>query len=57
MPLNVCYEGKAWKAYYFNILNLERDLKEMVRFLDSMDKAKEEVTAIIPDIGWSRHRS
>ncbi len=51
MPLNVCYEGKAWKAYYFNILNLERDLKEMVRFLDSMDKAKEEVTAIIPDIG------
>ena len=51
MPLDVCYEGKAWKVYYFSISDFVGELQDFARFLDSIDTTREEVIAIVPNSG------
>ncbi len=54
MPLNVCYEGKAWKTYYFVIDDLVKEMQDFARFLDTIDGAQEEIVSIVPNTGWVR---
>ncbi|MBO3840134.1 MAG: hypothetical protein QXU09_02600 [Thermoproteota archaeon] len=48
----VKHSGKHWKIYYYPIGSFEDDLPMFGKFLEEVRDRGEEVSAIIPNIGW-----
>lgn len=52
--VQVRYDGKPWKVYYYDIDTLRIDLPGFGRFLDSIEENGEEVCTIVPNIGVTK---
>ncbi|MBO3800255.1 MAG: hypothetical protein FGF52_04305 [Candidatus Brockarchaeota archaeon] len=48
----VKHSGKHWKIYYYPIGSFEDDLPMFGKFLEEVRERGEEVSAIIPNMGW-----
>jgi hypothetical protein len=49
--LGIPHDGKAWKIYYYQITNFEKELGAFGNFLEEMEQNGETPTAIIPNVG------
>ncbi len=50
--VSVKHEGKRWKIYYYSIDSFEYDLTKFGDFLESVEERGEEVSSIIPNMGF-----
>ena len=50
--VTVSHDGKHWKVYYYSVDLFREDLPIFGKFLDLLQESGEEVSAIIPNIGW-----
>jgi len=49
--VNVKYDGYKYRIYYFSIDDLEEELDQVGKFLDSLCEKGEVICEIIPNIG------
>jgi hypothetical protein len=49
--VNVKYDGYKYRIYYFSIDDLEEELAQVGKFLDSLCEKGEVICEIIPNIG------
>jgi len=53
--VNVKYDGYKYRIYYFSIDDLEEELAQVGKFLDSLCEKGEVICEIIPNIGLVRN--
>ena len=50
--VTISHDGKHWKVYYYSVDSFREDLPVFGKFLDLLEHKGEEVSAIIPNVGW-----